>query len=342
MTIGLDVGDRTTHLCVLDGERQVVWRDRSATTRAALQEALAPYPGSRVILEAGSQSPWMAAARQAWGRVPHVVDPRRVALIAKDPRTCDRRDAESLARLGLGCPELLGRVHHRDEATPADLSLVRARTRVIQQVRGLSKVFGVRLPSSSAEAFGRRVGAQIPELLRPAVEPLLGLLADLHVRLEACERRLAELASTRSRTATERVAQPHGVGPVTSEAYVLTLADPARFAHSRDVGSWVGLCPRNDASGDRSPQLGISKCGDGYLRRLPVQDAHSLLGRFGQDSDLRRYGLRLVARGGAGARQRAAVAVARKLAVLQHRLWVSGQPDEPLRQATRQAAPAAA
>lgn len=349
LTIGLDVGDRTTHLCVLDGERQVAWRGRCETRREALQEALAPYPGSRVILEAGSQSHWMAAALQAWGCLPHVVDPRRVALIAKDPRKCDRRDAESLARLGLGCPELLGRVHHRDEATQADLSLVRTRdllvrtrTRVIQQVRGLCKVFGVRLPSCSAEAFGRRMGAQIPELLAPAVEPLLGLLADLHVRLEASDRRLKELAQTRYREATERVAQPHGVGPVTSVAFVLTLADPARFAHSRDVGSWVGLCPRNSASGDRAPQLGISKCGDGYLRRLLVQDAHYILGHFGKDSDLRRFGLRLVARGGAGAKQRAAVAVARKLAVLLHRLWVSGQPYEPLHQASLQTALASA
>lgn len=337
LTIGLDVGDRTTHVCVLDGARRVVHRGRCATRRVEVLRELQAFLGARVILEAGSQSPWLSAALREQGFAVQVADPRRVALISKDPRKTDRRDAEMLARLGSGCPELLGQVHHRDERTQADLSILRARdlvvrtrTKVIQQVRGLAKAFGQRLPSASSAAFGRRVADSIPQILQPAIAPLLALLEQLEATIRGYDAQLAELARTRYPAAAV-LQQPDGVGPVTSVAYVLTVADPRRFRDSRHVGSWVGLCPAQRASGDSHPTLPISKSGDGYLRRLLVQCAQYILGPFGKDSDLRRYGLRLKARGGAGAAKRAAVAVARKLAVLLHRLWITGQPYEPLR-----------
>jgi transposase len=348
LTIGLDVGDRTTHVCVLDADRKVVQRGHCATRRAEVLRTLAPYAGARLILEAGSQSPWLSAALRQHGFAVQVADPRRVALISKDPRKTDRRDAEMLARLGSGCPELLGQVHHRDEQTQADLSVLRARdlvvrtrTKVIQQVRGLLKAFGHRLPSTSSAAFARRVADRIPDLLQPAILPLLALLEHIEATIAGYDGQLAELARTRCPAAAvlQRV---DGVGPVTSVAFALTVADPARFATSRQVGSWLGLCPASRASGDRAPDLPISKTGDGYLRRLLVQCAQYILGPFGKDSDLRRYGLRLKGRGGAGSTQRAAVAVARKLAVLLHRLWTSGDDYEPLRSATRAATVTAA
>lgn len=346
LTIGLDVGDRTTHVCVLDADRAVAHRDRCATRREDVLGTLQPFAGARVVLEAGSQSPWLSAALRERGFLVQVADPRRVALISKDPRKTDRRDAEMLARLGSGCPELLGEVHHRDERTQADLSILRARdlvvrmrTKAIQQVRGLVKAFGHRLPSTSSAAFARRVVDRIPEILQPAIGPLLALLEQLEATIRGYDARLVELAATRYPAAAV-LQQVDGVGPVTSVAYVLTLADPARFPSSRHVGSWLGLCPASRASGDRAPDLPISKTGDGYLRRLLVQCAQYILGPFGKDSDLRRYGLRLKGRGGAGATQRAAVAVARKLAVLLHRLWISGERYEPLRTATRQTAAA--
>ncbi len=337
-------GNRTTHVCVLDDGRRVVHRGHCATRRDAVLRTLQPDAGARVILEAGSQSTWLSAALREQGFAVQVADPRRVALISKDPRKTDRRDAEMLARLGSGCPELLGQVHHRDERTQADLSVLRARdlvvrtrTRVIQPVRGLLKAFGHRLPSTSSAAFARRVADRIPDLLQPAILPLLALLEQLEATLRGYDGLLAELAATRD-PAAEVLQQVDGVGPVTSVAYVLTVADPARFASSRRVGSWLGLCPASRASGDRDPDLPISKTGDGYLRRLLVQCAQSILGPFGKDSDLRRYGLRLKGRGGAGATQRAAVAVVRKLAVLLHRLWTRGERYEPLRGTARAAA----
>jgi transposase len=128
-----------------------------------------------------------------------------------------------------------------------------------------------------------------------------------------------------------------GVGPITALAYVLTLENPEHLAKSRDVGPYLGLVPKQEDSGESQPQLGISKTGDTMVRKLLVGSAHYILGPFGPDTDLRRYGLRLCERGGKNAKKRAAVAVARKLAVLLHRLWVSGEVYEPLGYASSRA-----
>lgn len=346
VTIGLDVGDRTTHFCVLEN-REVIQRGVCATTRKGLDRALAAFPGAGLVLEAGSQSPWMSRHLRGAGFGVHVVDPRRVQLISKDPRKTDRRDAELLARLEAGMPDLLGRIHHRSEQAQADLAMVRAReqlvttrTSLVQCVRSLTKSFGYRLPSASAAGFHDRVRGLVPDILLPAVEPLLDQLAQISKAIRALDRRIAQLAEQRY-PEISLLQEVHGVGPVTATAYVLTIEDPSRFTDSRRVGSWVGLCPRSHASGDHDPELRISRSGDTYLRRLLVQCAHYILGPFGKDSDLRRFGLRLAARGGRAAKKRAAVAVARKLAVLLHRLWRSGMAYDPLFDANRKAARAA-
>jgi len=124
-----------------------------------------------------------------------------------------------------------------------------------------------------------------------------------------------------------------GVGALTSLVYVLTIGDPARFRKSREVGPYLGVVPRQEESGESAPQLRITKAGDEDLRCLLVGSAHYILGPFGKDSDLRRYGLALSERGGKNGKKRAVVAVARRLAVLLHRLWVSGEKYEPLRNA---------
>jgi transposase len=118
---------------------------------------------------------------------------------------------------------------------------------------------------------------------------------------------------------------------------VLTLEDPYRFEKSRTVGAYLGLVPARDQSGDSNPQRHISKEGDKMLRRLLVGSAHYILGPFGKDSDLRRHGEKIASRGAKNAKKRAAVAVARKLSVLLHRLWVSGEVYEPLYNAHRRA-----
>jgi len=341
--IGLDIGDRTTHCCMLQ-DREVISRRIAKTTHAGLDEALADYPAARVVLEAGSQSPWLSRHLRARGFEVHVVDPRRVQLISKDPRKTDRRDAEMLARLEHGMPELLGKVHHRGEQAQADLAMIRARDQLVrcraslvQCTRSLCKAFGLRLPAASTAAFTKRVRDLVPQALLPAIEVVLDQIKALSESIRELDRRITKLAKDRY-PEIDLLQQINGVGPVTATAFVLTLEDPSRFAESRRVGSWVGLCPRNHASGDRDPELRISKSGDSYLRRLLVQCAQYMLGPFGKDSDLRRFGLRLAARGGRANRKKAATAVARKLAVLLHQVWSSALVYEPLHNSNRQAA----
>lgn len=347
VTIGLDVGDRTTHFCVLR-DREVVTRGSTKTTRAGLDEALGQFTGARVVLEAGSQSPWMSRHLQGMGFDVHVADPRRVQLISKDPRKTDRRDAELLARLESGMPELLGDVRHRSEQAQADLSmvrardqLVRARASLVQCVRSLCKAYGLRLPDASTAGFAKRVRDLVPQALAPAIEVLLDQISAITAAVRELNRRIAKLAQERY-PEIALLQQVNGVGPITATAFVLTIEEAARFEDSRRLGSWLGLCPRSHASGDSKPELQISKSGDGYLRRLFIQCAQYMLGPHGKDSDLRRFGLRLVARGGRAAKKKAVTAVARKLAVLLHRIWRSGLAYDPLHHTNRQTPASAA
>ena len=145
------------------------------------------------------------------------------------------------------------------------------------------------------------------------------------------DREIAELEKKYPQVA--RLQQISGVGPLISLTFVLTLDDHLRFRKSRPIGSYLGLRPRQRDSGESQPQLRITKAGDGYLRSLLIQGAHYILGKFGPDTDLKRGGLKLAARGGKNAKKRAVVAVARKLSVLLHRLWITGEAYEPLRNA---------
>lgn len=344
LTTGLDLGDRTTHLCTLAPERRVVERKKVTTTREALTREFGGKERGRIVIEAGSQSLWVGHLLTELGHEVMVVDPRRVKVIAEGDRKTDRRDAETLARLALGVPELLGRAQHRTLDTQADLSLlrsrdilVRTRTHLVSHVRGILKAFGIKVPTCAASCFYRRAEEHVSPPLRGALLPILATLEDLQRRIRGFDDAVERLAEERYPDA-KVLRQVGGVGPLVSIAYVLTVGDPRRFRRSRDAGAWVGLCPKQRGSGDDDPQLSINKRGDAFLRRLLVIAAHYILGPFGQDSDLRRYGLRLCERGGANAKKRAVVAVARKLAVLLHRLWISGAAYEPLRNSERKEA----
>ncbi|MEZ5979117.1 MAG: IS110 family transposase [Planctomycetota bacterium] len=335
--IGLDVGDGKTHLCCVDGDRQVVERKRFSTTRESFEREFSERAPTKVVLEVGSQSPWISALLRELGHDVLVADARRVAALIRHERKTDRRDAEALARLLVGVPEMLGKVHHRGRQAQADLAVIRTRdqlvstrTRLIQCVRGIAKSFGLQLPACSPSAFHRRVREVVPSDLEPALMPVIEQLATLEPTIRRLDRRIEDLAQERYPEAN-RLRQVRGVGALTALSFVLTLDDPTRFEKSRMVGAWLGLAPKVAASGDRDPQLGISKTGSVHMRRLLVQSAHYILGPFGHDCDLRRHGERISQRGGKSAKKRAAVAVARKLAVLMHRLWVSKCDYVPIR-----------
>jgi transposase len=338
ITIGLDVGDRWSEVCVLDAAGTVRLTRRVRTTPTALEQWFGTQPRSRVVLEVGTHSPWLSRLLAAQGHEVLVANAHQLRLIYASPRKSDRVDAETLARLGRLDPALLKPIRHRGAQAQADLAslrardcLVRARTQLINHVRGAVKSVGARLPASSAPAFARAAAPHLPAAVAAALQPLLALIAQLTHTIAAMEQTLAGLASTRY-PETRQLRQISGVGPLTALCYVLTLEDPQRFTRSRAVGAYLGLCPRQHDSGAAHPQLRITKCGDPMLRRLLVQGAHYILGPFGPDCDLRRWGLALAARGGTNAKKRAVVAVARKLATLLHRLWVSGARYEPLRQ----------
>jgi transposase len=196
------------------------------------------------------------------------------------------------------------------------------------------------LPKCPARSFHNKVSEHIPEALRPALGPILETIASLTQRIRDYEREL-ETISMEHYPETELLRQVEGIGTLTALSFVLTLEDPYRFAKSRSVGAYLGLVPARDHSGDRDPQKRISKEGDEMLRKLLVGSAHYILGPFGSDSDLRRHGEKIATRGAKNAKKRAVVAVARKLAVLLHSLWVSGEVYEPLRNTHRSGGQAA-
>jgi transposase len=335
---GLDVSDRQTAVCVLDADGMIRERTRLATTPAAVQRWLEQRPPMRVVLEVGTHSPWLSRVIQAAGHEAIVANARKLRFIYQNESKTDRVDAEALARVGRLDLQLLAPIRHRSASAQAALAqlrardaLVQARTQLINHVRGAVKSTGARLPAAAADAFVRRAGPQVPAELQAQLGPLLRLIEQLTQQIRGYDRALDQLAAEQY-PETSVLRQVAGVGPLTALCYLLTLEDPRRFATSRSVGAFVGLCPKRGDSGASRPQLGITKCGDPMLRRLLVTAAHYILGPFGPDTDLRRWGLRLAARGGKNAKKRAVVAVARKLAGLLHSLWVHGTVYQPLRE----------
>ena len=341
MTIGIDLGDRFSHVCVLDEAGEVVEEGRLAMTKAAVRQRFEHAPRARIALEAGTHSPWVSGLLEEVGHEVVVANPRKLRMIFKSDNKNDRLDAEQLARVARMDTRLLSPIDHRSESTRADLAvarardvLVAARTRMVNHVRGCLKSFAIRLPKCSTRTFPRKVVGVIPRELRPALVPVLRMIDELTQRIVAHERRIERLCCDRY-PETQLLRQVNGVGTVTAFTYVLTLEDPRRFRTSRSVGAYLGLRPKQRQSGASDPELRISKAGDRDLRRLLVQSAQYMLGPFGKDSDLRRFGLQLASRGGKAAKRKAIIALARKLAVLLHRLWLTGEAYEPLRHAER-------
>jgi len=336
LTVGVDLGDRWSHYCILGLQGETLSEGQLRTTQSDMTELFAAIMAARVVIEVGTHSAWVQEIIASEGHEVVVANPRLMEGSKRRKRKNDRIDAHKLARLGRVDPQSLHPITHRSREVRQDLVLLRARdalvaarTELINTTRGLVKSLGTRLPKCSSRSFGHKAGEAIPEQVGEALLPLVQLAEGLSACIQGYDRRIEELASKKYGH-TKLLRQVKGVGPITALAYVLTLENPERFAKSRDVGPYLGLVPKQEDSGESQPQLGISKAGDTMLRKLLVGRAQYILGPFGPDTDLRRYGLRLCERGGKNAKKRAAVAGARKLAVLLHRLWVSGEVDEPL------------
>jgi transposase len=342
ITAGLDLGDRYSYLCLLDTDSgEVLEEGRLRTTPEALRRRFASEPSVRIAIETGTHSPWVSRLLEKCGHEVLVANARKLRLIYANRRKTDEVDAENLARLARVDPKLLYPLKHRGEESQAHMAIIRSRqalvgsrTQLVNHVRGAVKSFGHRLPKCPARTFHKRAPEHIPEALMPALDPILVQIGSLTERIRDYDRKMEEI-SKESYPETELLRQVEGIGALSALTFVLTLEDPYRFENSRSVGAYLGLVPARDQSGDRDPQKRISKEGDQMLRKLLVGSAHYILGPFGSDSDLRRHGEKIASRGGKNAKKRAAVAVARKLSVLLHRLWVTGEAYDPLHNAHR-------
>jgi transposase len=339
LTVGLDLGDRSSRYCILNEAGGKASEDQLPTTKAGLDSLFAKMAVCRIALEVGTHSPWVSRQLAAMGHEVIVANPRKVRLITQSVKKNDRMDAEQLARLARVDPQLLGPIRHRGAEAQGDLAVIRARgelvdcrTALINTARGLAKPMGERLKSCDADYVKESLAEGLSEATQNAIRPLLKSVEEISRQIGAYDKKIQEMEKRYPETKVLK--QVHGVGTLIALTFILTLEDAERFAHSRDVGPYLGLTRKLRDSGESQPELGISKAGDMLLRRLLVQAAHCILRDGAPDSDLKVWGLTKV-QAGAGKKgskrrkKKAAVAVARKLAVLLHRLWVTGEVYDP-------------
>jgi transposase len=341
MAIGLDLGDKYCHLRLVDDAGNLIDKERIRTNPEDVRQRFGGLEPTLVALEAGTHSPWVARILEECGHDVVVANPRQVPLISQNNQKSDDQDPELLARLARVDRKLLKPIQHRslkDQIALAELRardcLVGARAKLVNHVRGVVKSFGGRTTGVNVDNFHKAVEERIPEDIRETLAPLLKVIGNITAQIRCYDKRVNELCR-KEYPQTEALQQIKGVGALTSLAFMLVLSNPKRFKTSRDVGPYLGLAPGKDDSGKYKAELGITKAGDGFLRRLLVCSAHYILGPFGPDTDLRRHGEKIAKTGKKKAKKRAVVAVARKLAVLLHRLWITGEVYEPLRNTLR-------
>ena len=335
VSIGVDLGDKRSHVAVLKRGGEIVLERTIASTRGAFRKFFSAQKPVRVVMEAGTHSAWASELVGELGHEPVVANAQRAGVLLRSSgRKSDKLDALGLAGFGLDSVFLLKPIEHRKRAAQIDLmtirardSLVRARTSLINAVRSHAKVLGERIATSSSAAFHKRARESLPEELSAALSPVIDQIEQLTESIRGYDKQIEELSAKYPETRKLRAVV--GVGSLTALSFVLTLEEPHRFKTSRKVGAYLGLVPRESVSGMCQPQLRISKAGNAYLRKILVSAAHYILGPFGGECELRRYGERISARGGKNAKKRAVVAVARKLAVLLHRRWISDERYDP-------------
>jgi transposase len=340
VTVGVDMGDKNHAICAIDAVGDIKDERRITNHIESLRRLSKKHPGSRIVLEVGSHSPWTSRFFRDRGHEVIVANPRKLRAIYENNRKCDKLDARMLAKLGRLDPSLLHPIAHQGEDAQRDLlqiklrdHLVRQRVDSISSVRGTLKSLGYRLPSPSTKYFtksARKLLCDEQPLIHAMIEPTLEVIDLLTAKIKDLDKKI-EVLGEEMYPETKLLRQIPGVGPITSLAFVLIVGDPERFANSRDVGAYFGLVPKRDQSGALDKELRISKAGNTYMRCLLVGAAQYIIGPFGPDCDLRRRGLELAERGGSRAKKKAVVAIARKLAVLMHALWASGSDYRPVR-----------
>jgi len=344
--VGLDTSDREMHIVVLEpggalfhetalpldaGVLSIYFRDLSE---------LDPV----IAVETGTHANWIYDLLKSLGFADVIVaDARKLKMISQSDKKSDRRDAQTLAKFVQSCPELLHPVQPRGEQARQDRRLlgarqvcVETRTKLIAHVRGVVKSAGGRLPSCDAANFPGLAGA-LPDSLKEILTPVLEIIRQINGTISRFDEQIKQRC--KNDPIIERLTQVAQVGPITGLAFAATVEDPKRFRRNRAIASFLGLRPKLDQSGEIDKQLPITKAGDGYMRQLLVISAQGTLRKNSPPSDLKRWGLAIARSGGKRGKRRAAVAVARKLAVLLLSLWKSGADYEPLRAQASKDAP---
>ena len=326
-TIGMDLGDRVHHYCVLDHVTGDIIKEGTVPNdRLALKGFLFKHKKSRVIMECGMQSPWISRYLTKLRAEVIVANPRKVKAIYGAERKSDKRDAVMLARIGRVDTNLLSPIIHGSEEAQKEMlaikmrdALVRQRVSLINTIRFTLKSLGLRVRSTDTRSFHRKAYKDIPKEYHHVFSPLLSLLKSYTDQIKDYQKQFDTIALKHE--VAQRLMKIRGVGSITALTFIHKIEDPKRFQKARDVGAYLGLVPKRDQSGDTDKQLRISKAGDHYLRRLLISAAQYIMGPFGEDCDLRTFGEKLAASGGARAKKRAVVAVARKLTTLMLTLW---------------------
>lgn len=333
-TIGVDLGDKQSRVCVLDEAGDIVEEGSFSTSASALTRKFERLERHRIVIETGTHANWVHDLLVSFGHQVVVANARKVRAISANERKCDELDARMLAQLGRSDTRLLRPVKVRPAQVRQDMMLIRARellvksrTQMVNSARGLAKSAGERLPCCSTNSLHKKDLGRLELELRP----IFDALEKLDDQIEAYDKKIKEVTAKNYPQAA-LVRQVAGVGPITSLYFVQALGDVRRFKDGRAVGAYFGLIPRRDQSGSRDPKLSITKCGDELGRRLLVQCTHYILGPYGPDTDLRRFGLKLAAKGN---KKRAVVATARKLAVLLFALLKKSEVYEPLRKSPK-------
>lgn len=338
LTVGLDLGDRDSRYCILDEAGEKASEGKVATTQTGLNSVFGKMAPSRIALEVGTHSPWVSRQLAAMGHEVIVANPRKVKLITQNVKKNDRMDAEQLARLARVDPKLLSPIQHRGPEAQADLAVIRARaglvdarTELINMARGLAKPMGERLAKCDADYVKESLADGLSEAAQSAIRPLLKSVEAINQQIGVYEERIEGIG--KKYPEMKLLKQVGGVGTLIALTYILTIEDAERFVHSREVGPYLGLTRQLKDSGESQPELGISKAGDQLLRRLLVQGAHCILRQGAPQCDLKVWGMGMLQTNGKKVskkrKKKAVVAVARKLAVLLHRLWVTGEVYDP-------------
>jgi len=327
-TIGLDLGDKSHEICVINAAGTIAHRASILNKRKALTELSEAYPGSTVIMEAGTHSPWVSRHLKKHGLKVLVANPRKLRAIYESDNKSDERDAEMLARIGRFDPNMLYPISHNSEECQRSLAkikcrhaLVSSRTSLVNTTRGLLKSQGAGLPvGMHTDAFARKAREHLsPEDLKMVCH-LLDTIESISKQIKVLEKEIHTMIAQEYPEA-QRLQEIPGIGPITAIAFVLILEHHSRFTNARDVGPFLGLTPKRDQSGNLDKQLRITKAGNSLLRCLLVNCAQYTMGHFGPPSAIRSAGERIAHGGGSIAKKKAVVAVARRLAMLMLVLW---------------------